>query len=259
MATITTRSSKGSALTHNELDANFTNLNTDKAEIASPTFTGAPLSTTPNVDDNTTKIATTAFVDTSFAKKAGDTLTSSTLTSATLTDATLNTSITGTAVLDDNTMDTASATTLATSESIKAYVDDEVAKVTQYSNRIAMYTTAPTVAYSTFSKNVATDFGVPTGSLVDVLLEWECLNDTRGFSAGDILSYNSSLSQHDDAYQHPLWHTSSDCSTADIKITLGNYVTSGAFHLWNDANAVGADGWAAWSDWKLYARVIYLP
>jgi len=29
--------------------------------------------------------------------------------------------------------------------------------------------------------------------------------------------------------------------------------------LWNDANAAGSDGWAAWSDWKLYARVIYLP
>jgi len=32
MATITTRSGKGSALTHNELDTNFTNLNTDKIE-----------------------------------------------------------------------------------------------------------------------------------------------------------------------------------------------------------------------------------
>jgi len=35
MATIVTRASKGSPLTHNEVDANFVNLNTDKAEAAS--------------------------------------------------------------------------------------------------------------------------------------------------------------------------------------------------------------------------------
>lgn len=32
MATITTRAGKGSTLTHNEVDDNFTNLNTDKYE-----------------------------------------------------------------------------------------------------------------------------------------------------------------------------------------------------------------------------------
>ena len=45
MATIVTRAGKGSPLTHNEVDANFVNLNSDKAEInsptiATPTFTG---------------------------------------------------------------------------------------------------------------------------------------------------------------------------------------------------------------------------
>ena len=40
MSTIVTRSGKGAALTHVEVDANFTNLNTDKADKASPTFTG---------------------------------------------------------------------------------------------------------------------------------------------------------------------------------------------------------------------------
>jgi hypothetical protein len=44
MSTIITRSGKGSALTHAEVDANFTNLNSDKAE---PVFTlGASPSTT---------------------------------------------------------------------------------------------------------------------------------------------------------------------------------------------------------------------
>ncbi len=40
MATIVTRAGKGSPLTISEVDANFTNLNTDKAELSGATFTG---------------------------------------------------------------------------------------------------------------------------------------------------------------------------------------------------------------------------
>jgi len=49
-----------------------------------------------------------------------------TLTNKTLTSPVINTGVSGTAVLDDDTFATASATTLATSESIKAYVDSQV-------------------------------------------------------------------------------------------------------------------------------------
>ena len=41
MATIVTRSGKGSPLTNNEVAANFTNLNTDKLEVGGGTLTGA--------------------------------------------------------------------------------------------------------------------------------------------------------------------------------------------------------------------------
>ena len=40
MSTITTRAGKGSPLTNNEVDANFTNLNADKAELSGAAFTG---------------------------------------------------------------------------------------------------------------------------------------------------------------------------------------------------------------------------
>lgn len=40
MATITTRSGKGSPLTNDEVDSNFTNLNNDKAELSGADFTG---------------------------------------------------------------------------------------------------------------------------------------------------------------------------------------------------------------------------
>ncbi len=49
MATITTRSGKGSPLTNNEVDANFNNLNTDKAELSGAAFTGA-ITTNSTID-----------------------------------------------------------------------------------------------------------------------------------------------------------------------------------------------------------------
>ena len=52
--------------------------------------------------------------------------TTATMTNKTLTSPVINTGVTGTAVLDDDTMATATATALATSESIKAYVDSTV-------------------------------------------------------------------------------------------------------------------------------------
>lgn len=54
MATIVTRSGKGSALTHTEMDANFTNLNTDKLENVSE-------DATPELKySGSTKLATTS-------------------------------------------------------------------------------------------------------------------------------------------------------------------------------------------------------
>ena len=49
MATIVTRAGKGSPLTNTEVDANFVNLNTDKAELSGAAFTGA-ITTISTVD-----------------------------------------------------------------------------------------------------------------------------------------------------------------------------------------------------------------
>ena len=43
MATVTTRAGKGSPLTHAEVDANFTNLNTDKLETSAVSTFGGTL------------------------------------------------------------------------------------------------------------------------------------------------------------------------------------------------------------------------
>lgn len=64
MTTIITRAGKGAPLSWAEVDDNFTNLNTDKAELASPTFTGTPAAPTAASGTNTTQLASCAFVKT---------------------------------------------------------------------------------------------------------------------------------------------------------------------------------------------------
>ena len=54
MSTIVTRAGKGSPLTHNEVDANFTNLNTDKLEVG--VAFNAAVAATPAVTANTAKV-----------------------------------------------------------------------------------------------------------------------------------------------------------------------------------------------------------
>lgn len=59
MSTIVTRAGKGAALTHNEMDANFTNLNTDKYQSGStPSFSGSP---TPSSNVNFAVTTTGSF------------------------------------------------------------------------------------------------------------------------------------------------------------------------------------------------------
>lgn len=72
----------------------------------------------------------TVAIDSTVTTLTGtQTLTNKTLTSPTLTSAVLNTGVSGTAVLDEDNMASDSATQLATQQSIKAYVDSQVAAV----------------------------------------------------------------------------------------------------------------------------------
>lgn len=71
-------------------------------------------------DDGTMVQVTVDDLNTYLASKVA------TLTNKTLTSPVINTGVSGTAVLDDDTFATATATTIATAESIKAYVDAQV-------------------------------------------------------------------------------------------------------------------------------------
>lgn len=66
IATLTSNETGANSLT--DINANFVDLDTTKADLASPTFTGTPtlptgtIATTQSAGDSSTKIATTAFV-----------------------------------------------------------------------------------------------------------------------------------------------------------------------------------------------------
>jgi hypothetical protein len=91
----------------------------------SQTLTNKTL-TTPVISSisNTGTLTLPTSTDTLVGRATTDTLTNKTLTSAVL-----NTSVSGTAVLDEDNMASDSATQLATQQSIKAYVDTQVAAV----------------------------------------------------------------------------------------------------------------------------------
>jgi len=75
------------------------------------------------LDSSATGNAVTLAIDSTVATLTG----TQTLTNKTLTSPVINTGVSGTAFLDDDTFATATASTLASSESIKAYVDTTVA------------------------------------------------------------------------------------------------------------------------------------
>jgi len=111
---------------------------------SSDTLTNKSISLTTNTLTGTTAEFNTALSDGSFTTLAGtETLTNKTLTTPTLTSPVLNTSVSGTAFLDDDTFATASATTLASSESIKAYVDSSVATANELSELTDVNITTP--------------------------------------------------------------------------------------------------------------------
>ncbi|MEL0016926.1 MAG: hypothetical protein VW715_17065, partial [Rhodospirillales bacterium] len=123
--------------------------------------------TTPVISSisNTGTITLPTSTDTLVGRATTDTLTNKTLTSPVL-----NTSVSGSAFLDDDTFATATASTLASSESIKAYVDSQVATANELSELTDVTITSvadnEVLAYdstsSKFINQTATEAGLVT-------------------------------------------------------------------------------------------------
>jgi hypothetical protein len=96
----------------------------------SQTLTNKTL-TTPTISSitNSGTVTIPSGADTLVARTSTDTLTNKTLSSATLTSPVINTAISGTAFKDEDNMSSNSATSVASQQSIKSYVDTQVATI----------------------------------------------------------------------------------------------------------------------------------
>ncbi len=70
MAIVTLTANETGANSLIDINANFVDLDTTKADLASPTFTGTPTAPTQSMGDNSTKLATTAYADAVLGAKA---------------------------------------------------------------------------------------------------------------------------------------------------------------------------------------------
>ena len=98
------------------------------------TFTGGT-----GIDTSGSANTVTFAIDSTVATLTG----SQTLTNKTLTSPVLNTGVSGTAILDEDNMASDSATQLATQQSIKAYVDSQVATANELSELTDVNITSP--------------------------------------------------------------------------------------------------------------------
>jgi hypothetical protein len=111
------------------------------ATINSPEFTGTPLAPTPMAGDNSTEIATTEFVATSFAKKDGPTFTGTVVLPATTSIGV----VTGTeidylsGVTSDIQTQLNSKPTMTDGEISDSVIPDTIARVTDLSNSLDDY------------------------------------------------------------------------------------------------------------------------
>jgi len=109
-----------------------------------------------------------------------------TLTNKTLTSPVFNTGVSGTAVLDDDTFATASSTTLATSESIKAYVDSQVGSFDTLAEVLAQgNTTGSTNIVVTAGQSITTDTVAETTAAAGVTIDSLKIKDGQAEFAND--------------------------------------------------------------------------
>jgi hypothetical protein len=161
-----------------DMDTEFDNIETasaTKANKISGGTTGQVVEQDSNGDLVDTGLATPtgAFVGESDTQ---------TLTNKTLTSPVINTGVSGTAILDEDTMSTDSSTQLATQQSIKAYVDTEVAAIT-YSLQTAATTTSGTAHGYTSIPSTATKIylmfnGVSTDGTESIIIQ---IGDSGGY------------------------------------------------------------------------------
>jgi hypothetical protein len=197
MSTLVTRAGKGSPLTHNEVDTNFTNLNTDKVEKTSADITGGTINgTTLGATTPAAGTFTTLTAQTEVLKGTGQNLflQSQTFNNASWTKN--NASITTAATTAPDSTNTGqklvedSATSLHYVSQAPVIVGSTIT-VSVYAKqsertRLLIRENSNTGAYSVFdvsTGSVITNSGISTGSIVSVGSGWYRCSITATFTA----------------------------------------------------------------------------
>lgn len=160
MAIVTLTSTESGANSLNDINANFLDLDTRKANLASPTFTGTPIlptgttGVTQSASDNSTKLATTAYADTAVAAGGSSCKTAFPMSP-----------------MYNNSSGGAPGTAIALSSNTTMYVGQVVVPFAITANKISIYTgntitTPGTVDITLYSEIGQTQiFAVTTASL----------------------------------------------------------------------------------------------
>ena len=169
--------------------------------------------------------------------------TTDTLSNKTLTSPVLNGSISGTGVLDENNMASNSDTALATQQSIKAYVDTEVAGVLFTES----YETSSPPTIGTSTNNYSESHGL-SGIPKIYTISMRCTSADNGYSVDDevLVSGIAGATGAD-------WSIWADATDVGIATNSANWSTLGAFI----AQKTGAAGTADMNDWAWVIRAYY--
>ena len=185
MSTIVTRSGKGSPLTNTEVDANFTNLNTGKAELSGAVFTGA-ITTNSTIDGR--DVAADGVTADAALPKSGGAMTGAITTNSTFDGRDVATD--GTKL--DGVEASADVTDAANVTAAGALMDSELTAIASVKalNQGVATGDSPTFAALTSTGEITANGGIALGD-----------NDKATFGAGDDLQifHDGSNSFIDDA------------------------------------------------------------
>jgi hypothetical protein len=183
-------------------------------------------------------------------------------------------------ILDDDSMTSATDTTLATSESIKAYVDFFIAYLNglivapimpRVSPRVCIWEgsngtisngiyNAPTVDRQQYTMTPSTHFGLSSGTFLKIDFEWQCVSAEDGFVVGDVLPFDNTMHVSEET-SWPIWHDNGgDFSNSAMRVMfrVGDYgANSDVFHLWTRPNGTSTNAWYQKVNFALYARIYY--
>jgi hypothetical protein len=163
MSTIVTRAGKGSALTHNEVDANFTNLNTDKIEAAQTvTLTNKTISGSNNTLSNIGNASLTNSSVTIGSTSVSLGSTATTVSGLTLSSPTISGGTVNNAVIGGSTPAAITGTTITANTGFSGPINGTVGGTTPAAGTFTSLTDSGNLTFTGTGNRITGDFSNAT-------------------------------------------------------------------------------------------------